>query len=285
MNRRAFVGTLGLMTALQMKQFQSFAESFNDSVNIGACDWSLGKSSNLEAFDIAKAIGLNGIQVNLGNVDNDLHLRKPEIQQQFLAKSKSTGVKITSLAIGELNNVPYKSDDRTDQWVSDSIDVAKNLGVKVILLAFFAKNDLRNDPAGIEVVINKLKKVAPKAEKAGIILGIESYLTAEEHLYIMKKVGSKAIKVYYDFRNAKDAGNDIFKEIKILGNNNICEIHIKENGKYLGTGDIEWKDVSAAVKKIGFSGKKWMQIEWALPADIDYVIGHKKNLSFLKNLS
>jgi hypothetical protein len=29
--------------------------------------------------------------------------------------------------------------------VLDSIDVAKNLGVPVILLAFFSKNDLRND--------------------------------------------------------------------------------------------------------------------------------------------
>ena len=45
---------------------------------------------------------------------------------------------------GELNNVPYKSDPQTDEWVWDSIDVAKSLGVPVILLAFFAKNDLRN---------------------------------------------------------------------------------------------------------------------------------------------
>jgi L-ribulose-5-phosphate 3-epimerase len=154
-----------------------------------------------------------------------------------------------------------------------------------VLLAFFAKNDLRNDPKGIETVIAKLKEVAPSAEKMGITLGIESYLKAEEHLNIMEKVGSKAIKVYYDFRNAQDAGNDIYKEIKLLGNENICELHLKENGKFLGNGDIDWKKVANSIDDLGFSKKKWQQIEWSLPTDFDYVEGHKKNLSFLKNIN
>jgi hypothetical protein len=72
-------------------------------------------------------------------------------------------ISIASLAIGELNNVPYKSDPRTEEWVSDSIDVAKALGVNVILLAFFSKNDLRNDEGGKAEVVKRLKKVAPKA--------------------------------------------------------------------------------------------------------------------------
>ena len=53
-----------------------------------------------------------------------------------------------SLAIGELNNIPYKSDPRTVQWVSDSIEVCKALGVRVVLLAFFSNDDLRDDPGG-----------------------------------------------------------------------------------------------------------------------------------------
>jgi hypothetical protein len=31
--------------------------------NIGACDWSIGKSSDVGAFDIAKQIGLDGLMV------------------------------------------------------------------------------------------------------------------------------------------------------------------------------------------------------------------------------
>src|SRR5687768_17359785 len=80
--------------------------------NIGACDWSIGKDSSVEAFDVAKKIGLDGIQVNLGSEKNNLHLRDTAVQQSFLEASRRTGVKISSLAIGELNHVPYKSEQR-----------------------------------------------------------------------------------------------------------------------------------------------------------------------------
>jgi L-ribulose-5-phosphate 3-epimerase len=285
MKRKHFLGSLASISLLQMSTISAFANFGFKTKKIGACDWSLGQNSKPEAFDIAKAIGLSGVQVNLGNEANNLHLRQKNMQEIYLAKSKETGVKITSLAIGELNNIPYKSDNRTDQWVADCIEVAKNLDVNVVLLAFFVKNDLRNDQKGIETVIAKLKEVAPTAEKMGITLGIESYLTAEEHLYIMEKVGSKAIKVYYDFRNAQDAGNDIYKEIKLLGNENICELHLKENGKFLGNGDIDWQKVANSIDDLGFSKKKWKQIEWSLPANFDYIEGHKKNLNYLKNIS
>lgn len=257
---------------------------FKRHFKVGACDWSLGKSADIAAFDLAKAIGLQGIQVNLGNVANDLHLRKPDIQTQYLAASKSSGVKISSLAIGELNNVPYKSDPRTEQWVSDSIDVARAFGVKVVLLAFFSKNDLRNDLAGIQEVIRRLKKVAPKAEKAGVTLGLESYLTAEEHLYIMREVASPAIKVFYDFRNAADAGNDIFQELKILGKENICELHMKENRLLLGKGSIDWPRVATALREMGYRGDNWMQIEWAKPDGDDVVVAYRQNLAYLQGL-
>lgn len=285
MKRIEFVNKLSAISFLSLINTKSFGAEELNPIKIGACDWSLGQNSKPEAFEVAKAIGLAGVQVNLGNEANDLHLRQKTVQEIFKAKSKETGIKITSLAIGELNNVPYKSDNRTDQWVADSIDVAKNLNVKVILLAFFSKNDLRNDQKGIETVISKLKEVAPKAEKMGITLGIESYLKAEEHLYIMEKVGSKSIKVYYDFRNAQDAGNDIYKEIKLLGNENICELHLKENGKFLGSGDIDWQKVANSLDEIGFKNKKWKQIEWSLPKDFDFVDGHRKNLDFLKNIN
>lgn len=285
LSRRHFLHQATVLSAgLPLQAWLDPWADFKRHFKVGACDWSLGKSADLAAFELAKAIGLQGIQVNLGNVANDLHLRQPALQAKYLAASKSAGVKISSLAIGELNNVPYKSDPRTEQWVSDSIDVAQAFGVKVILLAFFSKNDLRNDPAGIQEVIRRLKKVAPKAEKAGVTLGIESYLTAEEHLHIMREVGSPAIKVFYDFRNAADAGNDIFQELKTLGKENICELHMKENRLLLGKGSIDWPRVATALREMGYRGDNWMQIEWAKPDGDDVVVAYRQNLAYLRGL-
>ena len=67
---------------------------------IGACDWSIGKTSDITGLSLAKEIGLQGLQVSLGTLKNNMHLRQKSLQQEYLDLSKSTGVKITSLAIG-----------------------------------------------------------------------------------------------------------------------------------------------------------------------------------------
>ncbi len=184
---------------------------------IATCDWSIDMNSKVEAMALAKKIGLDGVQVSLGTVENNMHLRLPEIQKAYKEAAKKYGVQVSSLAIGELNNVPYKSEGVAEEWVSDSIDVAQAMGCKVILLAFFNKGDLRGDKAGSDEVIRRLKKVVPKAEKAGIILGIESWLSAQEHLDIIQAVGSKNVRVYYDVANATQMGYNIYEEMSRLG--------------------------------------------------------------------
>src|ERR1700754_2800554 len=71
--------------------------------NIGACDWSIGKYSDLGAFDVARQIGIKGIMVDVGSEKNNLHLRDKTVQKSYLETSKQTGVKISSIALGVLN--------------------------------------------------------------------------------------------------------------------------------------------------------------------------------------
>lgn len=252
-------------------------------LKIGACDWSIGKSADVSGIELASRIGLDGIQVNLGSEANNLHVRLPEVQRQYIEASRKHDIKISSLAIGELNNVPYKSEPKTEEWVWDSVDVAKAFDVKVVLLAFFAKNDLRNDEQGKKEVIRRLKMVAPKAEKMGVTLGIESYLSAEEHMDIIQQVGSSHVKVFYDFRNSADAGYDVIKEIKWLGKENVCELHMKENGVLLGLGTMDWTKICNTLMEMEFYGDGWMQIEWATPKGADIIESYKHNLHFLKS--
>ena len=284
LTRRSVLKRVALLSALAVSRIGETYASPKKRLKIGACDWSIGKSSDIGAFALAKEIGLDGIQVNMGSEANNLHLRQSARQQLYLTESARTGVRIASLAIGELNQVPYKSDPRTDEWVWDAVDVAHNLKVTVILLAFFGKNDLRGDDQGKREVIRKLRAVAPKAEKMNVTLGIESYLTAEEHVDIMQQVGSPSVKVYYDFRNAADAGNDVIKEIKWLGKDAICELHMKENGSLLSNGTMDWATISAALDEMQYRGHGWMQIEGARPEDDDVVQSYKQNLRFLQEV-
>lgn len=249
---------------------------------LGACDWSIGPRMSGGTFDIARTIGLQGLQVSYNTTQDERGLSNPDTLRAIQEASARTGIKIAGVAIGELNRVPYKSEPRTEEWVWNSVDAAKALGAPVILLAFFGSGELRDDAAGQKMVIERLKKVAPHAEKQGITLGIESYLSARQHLDIIEAVGSPAVKVYYDARNAADAGHDVYREIPLLGKEMICELHMKENGFRLGQGTLDWPRVARLLKEINYRG--WMQIEGATPKGADVVECYRQNRQYLESL-
>ena len=260
-----------------------FAAPDRRRFRIGACDWSIGKEGDPAAMDLAKSIGLDGVQVSLGTAANGMQLNRAELQRQYRDAAKKTGVAVASLAIGELNKIPYKSDPRTIQWVSDCVDVMRAMDTKVVLLAFFSKGDLKGDKPGTDEVVRRLRAVAPKAEKAGVFLGVESWLSAEEHMDILQRVGSPAVKVYYDVANSEKMGYDIYREIRWLGKQgHICEFHMKENGAMLGHGRVDFKKVRAAIDDIGYSG--WMHIEGAVPPGGKMQESYVQNRQFLRGI-
>ena len=281
LNRRQCLA-LGAQAAAWAAFAPLLARAESRRFKIGACDWSIGKMGDPAALEVAKDLGLDGVQVSLGTVANNMQLRQVEVQRHYKAAARATGLAVSSLAIGELNNVPYKSDPRTIDWVSDCVDVLVAMDVKVVLLAFFGKGDLKGDKAGTDEVVKRLKAVAPKAEKEGVVLGIESWLSAEEHMDIIQHVGSPAVKVYYDVCNSTDRGYDIYKEIRWLGTKHICELHMKENGALLGKGNVDFPKVRAALDDIGYSG--WVQIENAVPKGMPMPDAYKANAQFLRGI-
>jgi len=271
----ASIGVLGI-------SWNAFSSTKKRNYKLSICDWSIGMQNRTEALAYAKKIGLDGVQISLGSVENNMHLRQKEIQKQYRQSAIKNNIVISSLAIGELNTVPYKSAPETEQWVSDSVDVAKTMGCKVILLAFFSNGDLRGDEEGIKEVIRRLKKVAPKAEKAGVVLGIESWLSAEEHLRIINAVGSKNVRVYYDVANATEMGYDIIDEIRRLGKEYICEVHLKENGFLLGHGKVDFVKVKNVLDEIGYKG--WIIMEGAVPDGADLFESYVTNAAYVRSI-
>src|SRR5262249_31400037 len=144
------------------------------------------------------------------------------------------------------------------------------------------KGDVKGDRGGTAEVIRRLQKVAPKAEKAGVILGFESWLSAEEHMDILQRVGSPALQVYYDVANSKRMGYDIYWHIRWMGRKHICELYMKENASLLGEGVVDFRKVRAALDDIGYEG--WMQIEGAVPAGQPMFESYRRNCAFLREV-
>ncbi len=281
------------MTSSRVQRHSSVPALYRDDLlgssrgpyNIGACDWSIGQRAKVEALAVAKQLGLDGVQVSMGGVSadgtsGDLPLRRPEVQRAYREAADANGVRLGGVALDVLNQVPYKSDPRTEQWVADSIDAAAALNVRVILLAFFDRGDLRNDDEGQAEVVRRLKRIAPKAERLGVVLGIESWLNAGEHLRILDAVGSRNVQVYYDVANATQMGHNVTAEIRQLGRDRICEFHAKENGFLLGQGRIDFPSVRQAMDDIGYTG--WIQIEGAVPKGKPMLESYVENVRFMR---
>ena len=133
--------------------------------------------------------------------------------------------------------------------------------------------------AEIDHLVRVLKDAAAKAEKRGVLIGVESYLSANENRRLLERVGSPAVKVYYDVGNSTDKGRDVYKEIRALGSL-ICEFHFKDGRHMLGKGRIDFKRVRKAMDDIDYRG--WIQIEAAAPHGLiaDYTADRK----YLKEL-
>ena len=248
---------------------------------IGVCDWNLGKAGDPEAMRVAAELALDGVMVSFGAPGAQFDLREAEHRERYTRAVKEHGTVVSSLGMAVLNGVPYKSDPRTEQWVSDSINVAKALGTSIVLLAFFGKGDLREDRAGTEEVIRRLRRVAPLAEKAGIVLGLETWLDAAGHMRIVDGVASPNVKVYYDLGNSLHRGYDIYEEIRQLGGQHICEFHAKDYaGKLFGHGDVDFWEVRRAIDDIHYSG--WIVIEGRTPFGL--MRSYRHDQLFLRSL-
>jgi sugar phosphate isomerase/epimerase len=81
--------------------------------------------------------------------------------------------------------------------------------------------------------------------------------------------------------NSTRNGFDILKEIRWLGADRICEVHLKDNPHFLGEGSIDFKAVIEALGEIGFAG--WAQLECDSPTR-SVEADMTRNLAYIRRL-
>ena len=244
---------------------------------VGVTDWNLRKTAKLESVALAKTIGFDGVQISIGR---KMELNDKAVQQAFVAEAKRAKLPLASVCLDILHVNGLKSDPLGQRWVAEAIPITRALGVKVILLPFFGKWALKTQ-AEMDYVGDALKEIAPAAEKAGVILGLEDTISARDNVRIMERSKSPAVLTYYDVGNSTLQGFDIVEEIRWLGRARICEVHLKDNPGYLGQGRINFPAVVDALAEIGFD--KWAQLECDAPSG-SVEDDMKKNLGFIRGV-
>ena len=251
-------------------------------LRIGVTDWNLGQTGKLEAVAMAKRLGFEGVEVSLGRrpVNDRLPLDDPDTQRRYLEAAREHGIALAGTCLDILHVNYLKSDKLGQKWLRDGIPITKRLKARVMLLPFFGKGALTT-PAEMDYVGDVLRELGPEAEKAGVLLGLEDTISAEDNVRIMERSRSAAVKTYYDIGNSTNAGFDPVTEIRWLGKNRICQMHLKDNPHYLGQGKIDLSGVMKAVSDIGFRG--FANLETSSPSK-DIEADMRRNREYLRRL-
>jgi sugar phosphate isomerase/epimerase len=156
----------------------------------------------------------------------------------------------------------------------------------VILVAFFGKGDLlgqdgKPKQADIDSVVQRLKAAAPRAKEAGVTLAIEDYLNARQNAEILDRIGSDAVKIYYDVYNTgATKGYDVPAEIRML-KGRIAQFHFKNGPHFLEKGPLPFPAIVKAIKEVGYRG--WIVLETSSPTK-DPISDARRNAQYVRKL-
>jgi sugar phosphate isomerase/epimerase len=270
-------------TVLSLALGAPLLRAANPKLRIGITDWNLKLSAKAEAIPLAAQLGFDGIQVSCGRrlVEDKMPLDNPEAIAAYKRAAAASRIPIDGTCVDRLHDNGLKSDKLAVRWVSDAIRITQALDARVLLVPFFGKWALGTREE-MDYTADALRELGPEAAKAGVILGLENTISAEDNVRIMERSRSEAVRVYYDVGNSTNAGFDVVKEIRWLGKDRICQFHLKDNPHYLGEGPIPFPAVMAAIREIGFAG--YANLETDAHPNMDVGAEMKRNLQFIRKL-
>lgn len=251
------------------------------NLKLGVTDWNLRMTGKVEAVALAASLGFQGVEVSCGTkvVDDKLPLDNPALIDSYLAAFKQSKIVAAGTCLDILHRNCLKNDKLAIKWIADAIPLTAKLNAKVLLLPFFGKCELLT-PQDMDATADALKEVVKQAEKAGVTLGLENTISAKDNVRIMDRVGSPAVKVYYDVGNSTQWGHNILEEISWLGASRICQFHLKDKG-FLGEGKIDFPQVMNRIMGLGFNG--FANLETDAPSG-SVEADMKRNLAYVQKL-
>lgn len=257
---------------------------------IGLIDLMLLKRQKLGAITLTKQIGADGVEVDMGGLGNrptfDNALLNDSVRNQFLSKAKELNLEIFSLAMTGYYAQAFCRRAEYIKSVQDCITTMKLMHVKVGFLPLGVQCDLKKNPEVRDSVIARLKVVAKMAKQAGVIIGIETALSATDEVNLLKDIGSKNIQIYFNFSNPLKEGRDLISELKILGKKRICMMHCTNKDSVWLQNDpqIDMQKVKQTLDDMRWKG--WLVIERSRDATKprDVVGNYSANTAYLKRI-
>lgn len=237
----------------------------NQRYKVSACDWMMLKRQKIGAMQLAAEIGADGLELDMGGLGKrvafDNKLRDTAFQEQFRAEFNKHGIQLSSIAMSAFYGQSFGKRENYEALIDDCIATMQVMGAKVAFLPLGNATDLKKEPELYQEVVRRLQVAGRKAEAAGVVIGVETNLTAKEEVALLKAVGSPAIKIYVNFSTILKRKGNILKELKTLGKDRIAQIHVSNTDGHWIENDpaLDMHKVKQTLDKMGWSG--WLVVE------------------------
>ncbi|TWT76817.1 Xylose isomerase-like TIM barrel [Posidoniimonas polymericola] len=264
-SRRQFLATMTSAAAFATAPSVFAADSTTPRYQIGVCDWMILKRQKLGAFPLAEEIGADGLELDMGGLGDrptfDSKLNDEAGREPFRQAAAQHHLRICSIAMSGFYAQSFAERPTYRRMVGDAIRTAEAFGVTNTFLPLGVKGDLVQRPELRPAIVGRLQELAPLAEQAGVVLGLESALDAEGERRLLEDVGSPAVKIYFNFSNPLQAGRDLIGELRTLGAARISQIHATDqDGVWLQNNDrLDMHQVRATLDELDWQG--WLVIE------------------------
>lgn len=286
--RRAFLSQAGALLALPT--IGRGATPAVPRFPVAVCDWMILKRQKLGAFPLAKEIGADGVEVDMGSLGDretfENQLRDPELARKFKDQARELGVGISSVAMSGFYAQSFAERPTVDRMISDCIETMGRLSVRVAFLPLGVQGDLVKRPELRPVIVQRLRAAGQRAAAAGVVIGIETSLPAAAEARLLDEIGSPGVRSYFNFANPLQAGRDLHGELRTLGRERICQIHCTdEDGVWLQDNPrLDLRAVRRTLEAMGWSG--WLVVERSRragnPRDVKGNFG--ANVAYLKSV-
>ncbi|MBZ4188040.1 sugar phosphate isomerase/epimerase family protein [Niabella beijingensis] len=257
---------------------------------IALIDLMLLKRQKLSALPLAKELSADGIEIDMGGLGNretfDNKLAIDSVRTQYLQKAKELNLEIPSLAMTGYYAQSFCGREQYKKSIADCIATMKQMNVKTAFLPLGIQCDLKKNPEKRPSVVARLKEAGKMAQDAGVVIAIETALSAKEEVALLKEIGSPAIRIYFNFSNPLKEGRGLFKELRILGAKNIAMIHCTNKDSVWLQNDpqLDLYRVKKTLDQMRWSG--WLVVERSRdaqhPRDVKYNYG--ANVAYLKKV-
>lgn len=247
---------------------------------IGVCDWMVLKRQKLGEFKLAKELGCDGIEMDMGGLGNrnsfDNKMRDPKIVSLFKHTADSFGIKVGAVAMSGFYGQSFAKKESWRWLIQDCLNTMNAMGAKVAFLPLGGCGNNWTDSLQLRrQIVWRLHEIGEMAKARGMVIGIDTPLDAEGNIKLLDDINSDGIKIFYKFQTAIENKRNIAKEIKTLGKDRICAIHASNtDGVWLRNDKaVKMKKIKKALDKAGWSG--WLFVERS--RDVNQVRNVKKN--------